>query len=374
MLDLRAAAALSALPGALGCHLLAACRARRSSLDLVSEVSVLADFDVEAELRTIFPAPDSALRSARARERAHRALDDAAHRAITPVPFGHTAYPPLLARIPDPPPMLWVAGRVDVLSRPTVAIVGSRAAAPLSLEIAFELGRDLAATLVVASGLARGVDAAAHRGALDAGQTVAVLGSGADVIYPSEHRTLADAIAAAGAIVSEVVPGTPPRRDHFPRRNRLISGLALGVVVVEASPRSGSLITARVALDQGREVMAVPGPAAGERNRGAHGLIRDGAALVEQAADVLATLGMAPATETPVSATPLKRRSGAEPLFEHMSPGETYDLPRLIEVSGRTAVDILRRLLDLELAGQVARVPGGRFFRPVNARKDEVVR
>jgi DNA processing protein len=195
-----------------------------------------------------------------------------------------------------------------------------------------------------------------------------------DIIYPSEHRLLADAISAAGALVAESVPGTPPRRQHFPRRNRLISGLSIGVVVVEASPRSGSLITARVALDQGREVMAVPGPVAGERHRGAHGLIRDGAALVERAEDVLATLGLdAPAAAT-VHATPASGRAAPDPLLQRMRPGETYVLQQLMEMTGESAAHILRRLLDLELSGGVARVAGGRFFRPVNARKDEVVR
>ena len=375
MLDLRVGAALSALPGALGCHLLAAFRARHTAAD----VAALNRFDLDAELATLFTTPEARLRAERAWLRGRRALDEAARRAISPLPFGHPSYPPLLACIGDPPPMLWVAGVTEAMSRPAVAIVGSRAAGPLSLEIAFDLARGLASQLVVVSGLARGVDAAAHRGALDTGRTVAVLASGVDVIYPSEHRTLADVIASDGALISESVPGTPPRRDLFPRRNRLISGLAIGVVVVEASPRSGSLVTARVALDQGREVMAVPGPVAGDRHRGAHALIRDGAALVERVEDVLAVLGLdAPAVDAAAVSQPgclrRDRRDVVDSVLEHMRPGETCDLPHLIAVTGRTAADLLRRLLALELAGLVARVPGGRFFRPVRARKDEVVR
>jgi DNA processing protein len=372
MLDLRVAAALSALPGALGSHLLASCRARRSALDAAAEVAALADFDLDVELAVLFP--DAGARAVRARQRAHRALADAADRGIVAIPFGHPAYPPLLVPLADPPPMLWVSGRVAALSEPAVAIVGSRAAGPLSLEIAAAFGRDLASRLVVVSGLARGVDAAAHRGAIETGQTVAVLGSGVDIIYPSEHRLLADAITAAGALVSETIPGTPPRPEHFPRRNRLISGLSLAVIVVEASPRSGSLITARVALDQGREVMAVPGAVAGDRNRGAHGLIRDGAALVERAADVLAALGLDALVEDAPPRDSTRTRTGDDPLLQQMTPGETYDLERLIAATGTTAASVLRRLLDLELAGAVARVPGGRFFRPAHGRKDEVVR
>jgi DNA processing protein len=293
MLDLHVAAALSALPGTLGSHLLAAARARRPSPPAgLTQVAVPVDFDLEAELAALFEKGEAISRAAAARVRGNRALDAALRGGLAAVPFGSPTYPPLLMQIADAPPMLWMAGAVEVASRPAVAIVGSRAASPLSLEVAGELGRQLAEHLVVVSGLARGVDAAAHRGALETGTTLAVLGCGADVVYPAEHRTLSDAIAAAGALIAEGVPGTPPRRDHFPRRNRLISGLSLGVVVVEASARSGSLITARLALDQGREVMAVPGPVTGERHRGAHALIRDGGALVESAADVFAVLGI----------------------------------------------------------------------------------
>jgi DNA processing protein len=377
MLDPRAAAALSALPGALGSHLLATFRSRQPApRPLSPEVASMADFDLDAALASVLPPQEAAARAARARSRATYALEEAQRLQIVPVPFGAPTYPALLSSIPDPPPMLWVRGRIDVLGAPAVAVVGSRAASPLSLDLAYVLGRDLARHVAVVSGLARGVDAAAHRGALESGTSVAVLGSGTDIIYPSEHRTLADALVAGGALLSECLPGTPPRRDHFPRRNRLISGLSLGVVIVEASPRSGSLITARVALDQGREVMAVPGPVLGDRHRGAHALIRDGAALVESASDVLAVLGFDLGAQDAVGGD--SGRPGAPAasagLLGAMSHGETYDLQRLLAVSGETATDVLRQLLDLELAGLVVRVPGGRFYRPAGSRKDEVVR
>ena len=179
-------------------------------------------------------------------------------------------------------------GAAPLLSLPAVAVVGSRAASPYGLEVAHEFGAGLAESgVIVVSGLARGVDSSAHRGALSRGTTAAVLGSGANVIYPKEHAALAERIAERGVIVSELPPGALPRQYHFPRRNRLISGLSLAVVVVEASTRSGSLQTARLALEQGREVMAVPGNVLGGRNRGCHGLLRDGATLVEKASDIL---------------------------------------------------------------------------------------
>ena len=196
-----------------------------------------------------------------------------------------------LDSIPDPPPVLWARGDAGPCAH-AVAIVGSRFATHQGLEVGARLGQGLAgAGFDVVSGLARGVDAAAHRGALRAGgRTVAVLGSGVDVVYPPEHASLAEAVAASGALLSEFAPGVPPRGWHFPRRNRIISGLSLGVVIVEAAQRSGSLITARCALEQGRSVMAVPGAVLGGRNRGAHALIRDGAGMVEEARDVIEQL------------------------------------------------------------------------------------
>jgi DNA processing protein len=212
--------------------------------------------------------------------------------AYLPLPQYSPLFPALLAGIADPPAQLWLRGDPDVLATPCVAVVGSRAASSYGLQVAERLAADLAhAGVTVVSGLARGVDSAAHRGALTRGRTIAILGSGVDVIYPPEHAALADRIVGqGGALLSEFPPGSPPCRGHFPRRNRLISGIALAVVVVEASTRSGSLQTARFALDQGREVLAVPGSILGERFRGSHALLRDGAKLVESASDILEEL------------------------------------------------------------------------------------
>src|SRR5262249_12251820 len=188
----------------------------------------------------------------------------------------------------------WTRGCLPALNAVATAIVGSRAASPYALSVATQLAGDLAARgVVVVSGLARGVDSAAHRGALGAGGvTVAVLGSGVDVVYPREHASLAAQIDERGAVISELVPGTPPNPLFFPLRNRIISGLSRAIVVVEANEKSGSLIPARCALDQGRDVLAVPGNVLTGRNRGAHALLRDGAKIVESADDILEELGV----------------------------------------------------------------------------------
>lgn len=302
-----------------------------------------------------------------ARSTAVRALADAARHGIEPLPWGARDYPPLLARIADPPPLLWVRGAAPLLSLPAVAVVGSRAASPYGLEVAHEFGSRLAETgVIVVSGLARGVDSSAHRGALSRGTTAAVLGSGANVIYPKEHAALAERIAERGVIVSELPPGALPRQHHFPRRNRLISGLSLAVVVVEASTRSGSLQTARLALEQGREVMAVPGTILGDRNRGCHGLLRDGAMLVEKASDILDELrlpwslvdpedrpGMAAAV--PEDAAP----DGLAPL----ESGKTFDFQQLMAITNLSAGELLRQLLRAEMTGRVVRTGNGRFLR-----------
>ncbi len=358
---LHTAATLSALPWGLGARLLRLYRETRPGASIEH-------FDVVAALATGLPAPDARMRAARARAAAERALERAADAGLLPVPFGSDAYPTLLAAIPDAPPLLWVRGNPDVLHRTAVAIVGSRAASPMSSEIAHVLARDLSAHgVVIVSGLARGIDGAAHRGSLETGRTVGVLGSGADRIYPPEHTLLAEAIAADGAIVSELPPGSPPRRDHFPRRNRLISGMVRGVVVVEASIRSGSLVTARLALDQGREVLAVPGSVLGERHRGCHALLRDGAGLVERASDVLEALGLSQEDVAPGRRPAPEERGGRDPLLAVMVQGHPYDLQELMALSALPAGDVLARLLALELTGVVARIPGGRFFRPLRA-------
>jgi DNA processing protein len=279
------------------------------------------------------------------------------------VTWGDPRYPPALAAIIDPPPILWLRGALSSLvDRPAVAIVGSRAATPYAIEVAGQLAIDLAARgLTIVSGLARGVDSAAHRGALvGGGETIAVLGSGLDVMYPPEHAPLAHDIALRGAVVSELVPGTPPNAIFFPQRNRIISGLSRAIVVIEAGEKSGSLITARCALDQGRDVLAVPGNILSGRNRGAHALLRDGARIVESADDILDELGLLP--PAPAAAAP-SRAVQADPVLACLTTGEPCDLDTIAQRTGLHSSKLLPRLFDLELQGYVRRAGGGRFVR-----------
>ena len=299
----------------------------------------------------------------RLRAEAAAAMADGLARGLTPIGLGEPSYPASLAMIADAPPVLWVRGSLadaDV----AVAVVGSRAATSHALEVGFNLGAGLARVgLVVVSGMARGVDSAAHRGALKAGgRTIAVLGCGADVVYPREHRQLAADIAAAGALVSELPPGSPPLAWHFPRRNRIISGLSLGVVVVEAAADSGSLITARCALDQNRTVMAVPGGVLSGRNRGAHALIKDGARVVEDVDDVLQELHL----EICAAANPASRLAHPvnDAILRVMDEGEAYGLEAICAQTGLDAARALARLAELELAGWIQRAGGGRFVKP----------
>jgi DNA processing protein len=318
--------------------------------------------------RAIEPRAAQALRS-RASEAARRA----ASCGLAAVPWTAAAYPAALAAITDPPAVLWTRGALGALERPAVAVVGSRAASPYALAVAERLAGDLASRgLAVVSGLARGVDSASHRGALAAGGvTIAVLGSGADIIYPSEHAALARQIEATGLIVSELVPGTPPLPGFFPLRNRIISGLSRAVVVIEAGEKSGSLITARLALDQGRDVLAVPGNILSGRNRGSHGLLRDGAKIVEDADDILEELGMVRKGVVPVSSRDASEERGAapfpalpeDPVLACLIPGEPADLDAIAERTGVAPARLLTRLFELELRGLVARSGGGRFER-----------
>jgi len=281
---------------------------------------------------------------------------------IALVTWGDSAYPAALSAIVDPPPALWVRGNIAALSGPAVAIVGSRAGSPYGLTVAERLAADLAARgIVIVSGLARGVDSAAHRGALAApGVTIGVLGSGVDVVYPAEHRSLAGDIEAnRGAIVSELVPGTPPQPQFFPLRNRIISGLSRAVLIVEAGEKSGSLITARCTLDQGRDVLAVPGNVLSGRNRGGHGLLRDGAKIVESADDILEELGI-PAPGQPGASA---QDDHGDAVLRGLPPGESCDLEAISERTGQAPTRLLPKLFDLEMRGLVKRVGGGRFAR-----------
>ena len=239
------------------------------------------------------------------------------------------------------------------LSALGVAIVGARAASQEGLTAAYEIAFDLArAGVVVISGLARGVDSAAHRGALDGGgKTIAVLGTGIDVMYPAENTELAQRITERGLLVTEFPPGSAPEDWHFPRRNRIISGLSKIVVVVEAREKSGSLITARLAADQGRDVMAVPGSVIGGRNRGANALLKDGAKLVESAVDILQELGVE-------SSGPARRGQDSE--------GRQVVEFTVDEIAAQLAIpagEALARLLEWELTGEVQRIGSGRFIR-----------
>ena len=309
------------------------------------------------------PEAERPARLAGARRRATLALEDAARQDIAALPWYDAAYPTALREICDPPVVLWCRGAAACLSLPAVAVVGSRRATPAGLSIARALGRGLAeAGLLVVSGLARGVDGAAHEGALEArGSTAAVLGCGADVLYPPEHGRLAERIRESGLIASEFPPGMPPLPHHFPLRNRIISGLCRAVVVIEASHRSGSLITARSALEQGRDVLAVPGNVASGRSSGCHALIKDGAALVETVEDVLNELGWPQrGAGPPVSVVNPLLLSQLEVV---MALGETYSVDDLAQRTGLPAAILLAELGALEIAGRVTRFPGGDFAK-----------
>jgi DNA processing protein len=284
------------------------------------------------------------------------------------------AYPVPLAAIEDAPPLLTVRGNIAFLSERNIAMVGARNASANGRALAEAIARDLGkAGFVVPSGLARGIDAAAHKGALATG-TVAVLAGGIDVCYPPEHRALFDAVAAQGALVAELPPGTEPLARHFPRRNRIISGLAEGVVVVEAALRSGSLITARLAGEQGREVFAVPGSPLDPRCHGSNNLIRQGAALTESAEDVLRALSGRRISPAPAMAlaepdlAPLAPPAEADSdkartlLIEHLSPSPTA-VDELVRQTDLPPALVASALLELELAGRIERHPGNRVAR-----------
>src|SRR5688572_31925625 len=290
----------------------------------------------------------------------------AAEAGIGVLAWNDPVMPSHLRAISDLPPVLWYRGSLDCLKQPAVAIVGSRAASSVALETARRLAADIALRgITVVSGLARGVDSAAHRGALETGRTIAVLGSGVDHVYPPEHAGLASRIAENGLVVSEYPPGTLPLPYHFPMRNRLISGLSRAVVVIEASDKSGSLITASCAAEQGRDVMAVPGNVLSGRNRGGHALIRDGAKIVECADDIVAELGFGPPASFAAAAQASDNgsTSSEDPVLRRMDTACAYDIDALAVACGLDAPRLLPHLADLELRGLIRRVEGGRFMR-----------
>ncbi len=276
-------------------------------------------------------------------------------------------YPPSLLEITDPPTLLYVKGDASLLARPSLAIVGARSATAQGAANAQAFADALArAGLAIVSGLALGIDAAAHRGALEAdGATIAVIGTGADRVYPARNRSLAHRIAEHGVIVGEFPLGTPPVAANFPRRNRIIAGLARGVLVVEAATSSGSLITARLAAENGREVLAIPGSIHAPLSRGCHRLIRDGAKLVETADDVLDELrwGSAkkiePAQDAPRVSDDAPDTAAVLAALGH----DPVDLDTLLARSGLTLDALYAILLALELDGRIAGLPGGRYQR-----------
>lgn len=302
------------------------------------------------------------------------------------------AYPPALLTMPDPPALLYIKGRLELLHKRAIAIVGSRSATPQGVEDAERFARDLsAAGVTVVSGLALGIDGAAHRGALEAiGGTVAVIGTGADLVYPAAHHALARQIAMHGAILSEWPLGTPARAANFPQRNRLIAGLVSGVVIVEAAMRSGSLITARLANEMGRDIFALPGSIHAPLSRGCHRIIKQGAKLVETPDEILNELGFARRPAAPVAPpskqAPSPGRAATLDAPPAASPVPTLDAdaqrllaalghsPATLEIlASRTEMDdagLQTTLLRLELAGRVTMLPGGRFIRASHVASD----
>ena len=330
-----------------------------------------------------------------AQERIEQGLAWAAESGNHLLTLADDAYPRSLLDIADPPPLLYLKGRPELLQRPAIALVGARSASAQGNANAEAFARALATQgLTIVSGLALGIDAAAHRGALAAGAagaegggTVAVIGTGIDRIYPAQNAALAREIAAAGVVVSELPLGTPPLPHNFPRRNRLIAGLAQGVLVVEAAVNSGSLITARLATESGREVFAIPGSIHSPLARGCHRLIRDGAKLVETAEDVVEELRGRLGWKTPPAPAPNRHRGARAPGAGTPEPPSATpaqaalvldaEAARVLQIIGHDPVDIdtlaqrcgltvdalYAILLPLELDGHLARLPGGRLHR-----------
>jgi DNA processing protein len=300
------------------------------------------------------------------RDEAEREMEAAADFGVTFVASCEDTYPPRLAEIDDAPPLLAFRGNVAALARPMIALVGARNASAAGLKFAERLARELGeAGFVIASGLARGVDAAAHRASMSTG-TVAVLAGGQDRIYPEENIALLDALLGEGAAISEMRFGWIPRAQDFPRRNRIISGLSLGVVIVEAAKRSGSLITARFALEQGREVFAVPGSPIDPRAEGTNGLLKQGATLVTEAADVLAVVepimgGLRePAVPGPPDdALPDDPDAGTRARILELLGPTPVGIDDLVRLANTTPAIVRTLLLELELAGRIERHRGG---------------
>jgi DNA processing protein len=349
----------------------------RALQSLGSAVAILGASDRERELAGFEPKAREFLNSARGPSAAERAWTDQPRHHL--IPCTDPRYPVGLRSLEGAPPALYVVGNPEVLNDPQLAIVGSRNPSPAGRETAFEFAESLAACgLCITSGLAEGIDSAAHQGALAAqGTTVAVLGAGVDVIYPACNRDLSTAIAIQGALVSEFPLGEPPRREHFPQRNRLIATLSMGTLVVEAARRSGSLITARLAGEHHRELFAVPGSIRNPLSRGCHELIRQGAKLTETTADILSELNFSAflgARPPPVSDAVPGR--GADPGMDKdhkilldalgFDPAGPDDL---VVRTGFKPEAVSSMMLILELQGHVQAAPGGRYSRVDRSRR-----
>lgn len=268
-----------------------------------------------------------------------------------------TRYPCLLKEIYDPPPVLYAKGKLTCLQQAAIAIVGSRNSSISASEIARQFAYELASELTIVSGLACGIDSQAHSGCLEAeGQTIAVMGTGIDVIYPRQHQSLANKIAYNGLLLSEFPLKTPPKAGHFPQRNRIISGLSLAILVVEAALRSGSLITARLALEQNRDVLAIPGSLLNPQARGCHYLLQQGAKLVTSSKDIIAELGLASSAVSPSKRPSFGKVSDA--LMNYVD----FEITTIDQISARSGLnfaEVARDLASLELKGVVKAVPGG---------------
>ena len=293
-----------------------------------------------------------------------RALQWAARPGNSILTLADADYPRMLLEIADPPPLLYATGRTELANRPALAIVGSRNATAQGVRNAEQFARAFSsAGLTVVSGLALGIDAAAHRGALEGeGSTIAVLGTGPDIVYPRQHVELAARIAETGLLLSEFPLGTAGAAGHFPRRNRLISGLSRGCLVVEAALASGSLITARAGAEQGREVFAIPGSIHSPLSKGCHALIKQGAKLVESSDDVLSELTGFQRLGAASTRDGVPVPDSIDPLLEHMG-FDPIDVDSLCARTGMSAERVSAELLRLELGGRVASLPGGTFQR-----------
>jgi DNA processing protein len=343
----------------------------------IGPIRLRALIDFFGDIETAWQAPSSALREARLDRRALRNLIQARktldldreirkieEAGVHVLTWESQDYPTLLSQLPDAPPVLFVKGEIVALDEWSVAMVGTRKASAYGREVAYRLGAELARNgVTVVSGMARGVDGVSHQAALDAGgRTIAVLGSGVDVIYPAEHRKLAERIVAQGALVSDYALGTRPEAMNFPPRNRIISGLSLGTIVVEAGHRSGALITADFALDQGREVFAVPGSILSPNSAGCNRLLRDGAHIVTEICDVLEVLRLDNVQEKREARMVLPENATEAAVYETLS-SEPCHLDRVVRASGLPAEVVSSTLVMMELKGMVRQTAPLQYVR-----------